>query len=608
MNRTAAAVLLSIFLLTSQARCDSLFENFITRDGDKLMDGGSEFRFISFNTPCLHYLEDNFPFDDPNPWRLPDEFELTDSIETIRQMGGQAVRIYCLSVKAPGENPAIPRHVLGPGQFSEEAFRVLDKTLQLANEIGVRVIIPFMDNHHWWGGRAEYAAFRGKDADDFWTDPQIIADFEKTIEYVVHRTNYYTGVKYRDDKAILAWETGNELQCPPAWTSQIAACVKSLDRNHLLMDGFNTNLLKAEQLNEENVDILCTHEYPDEPVKMFERVLESRRMTRGKKVYIVGEFGFMTTQAVADFLDIVIRNGVSGALLWGMRFHNRDGGFYWHSEPWGSDVYKAYHWPGFESGQRYDEKSILDMMRRKAYEIQGLTARPIQPPKPPRLLPIADVAAVSWQGSAGAAAYDVERAETKDGPWTVVGRDISDAAVQYRPLFSDADVELGGSYFYRVTAKNAGGGSNPSNIVGPVKVTRLSLIDEMQDLNKMYAFTGKVKIISSDARMCKEDVHRLPGTKGMRLVYRVPGPIDSFKVYAFLNGNAELPALAVSEDGKAFTKLTPKISDFSGGQNYYGYLTPILYEADARRHKARYLAIEFTGDAQIGRIEIYYGK
>jgi mannan endo-1,4-beta-mannosidase len=608
MNRTVAAILLSAFLATSQARCDSLLENFITRDGDKLMDGPSEFRFVSFNTPCLHYLEDNFPFDDPNPWRRPDEFELTDSLETVRLVGGRAVRIYCLSVKAPGEDPAIPRHVLGPGKFNEEAFRVLDKMLQVANKIGVRVIIPFMDNHHWWGGRAEYAAFSGKGANDFWTDPQLIADFEKTIEYVINRTNYYTGVKYKDDKAILAWETGNELQCPPTWTKEIAAYVKSLDHNHLLMDGFNTNLLKPEQLNEENVDILCTHEYPDEPVKMFERVLQSRRMAKGKKVYIVGEFGFMTTQAVADFLDIVIQNDISGALLWGMRFHNRDGGFYWHSEPWGSDVYKAYHWPGFESGQRYDEKRILDLMRRKAYEIQGMTAPPIEPPKPPRLLPIADVAAISWQGAAGAAAYDVERAPAKDGPWTVVGRDVSDAAVQYRPLFNDTGVDIGRSCFYRVTAKNAAGCSQPSNIVGPVEVTRLNLIDEMQDLHKMYAFTGKVKIVSSDARKCKEDIHRLPREKGVRLIYKVSGPIESFKVYAFFDGKAEHPALAVSEDGKDFTKLTPKISDCSGGQNYYGYLTPILYEADARERKARYLAIGFTGDAQIGRVEIYYGK
>ena len=97
-----------------------------------------------------------------------------------------------------------------------------------------------MDNWVWQGGRAEYAGFRGKTRDDFWTDPQLIADFEQTVQFILTRTNSYTGVRYADDKAILCWETGNELASPPSWTREIAAYIKSLDTNHLVMDGFNT--------------------------------------------------------------------------------------------------------------------------------------------------------------------------------------------------------------------------------------------------------------------------------------------------------------------------------------------------------------------------------
>ncbi len=178
------------------------FKDFVTRNGDKLIDGDQQLRFLSFNTPNLHYNEDYLPFSGTNPWRLPDEFEIRDALTTIKQLGGKVTRIYVLSVHRQDDSPDIIRHVEGPGKFNEDAFKALDKVLQVANELGVRVIIPFIDNWRWWGGVGEYAAFRGKERQAFWTDPELIADFEKTIEFIVDRKNTFTGVQYKDDKAI----------------------------------------------------------------------------------------------------------------------------------------------------------------------------------------------------------------------------------------------------------------------------------------------------------------------------------------------------------------------------------------------------------------------
>lgn len=75
--------------LGSAQRC----EHFITRQGDRLMDGTKEYRFISFNIPNLHYVEDQLPFAEMNPWRLPDAFEITDALTAIEQMGGQETRL-----------------------------------------------------------------------------------------------------------------------------------------------------------------------------------------------------------------------------------------------------------------------------------------------------------------------------------------------------------------------------------------------------------------------------------------------------------------------------------------------------------------------------------
>ena len=43
-----------------------------------LKDGDRVFRFISFNIPNLHYVEDDVRFDQPMPFRFPDAFEIDD--------------------------------------------------------------------------------------------------------------------------------------------------------------------------------------------------------------------------------------------------------------------------------------------------------------------------------------------------------------------------------------------------------------------------------------------------------------------------------------------------------------------------------------------------
>lgn len=65
------------------------FEDFVTRQGDRLMEGDKEFRFVSFNVPNLHYIEDNLPFEETNPWRIPDEVEIRDPLASVKQAGGR---------------------------------------------------------------------------------------------------------------------------------------------------------------------------------------------------------------------------------------------------------------------------------------------------------------------------------------------------------------------------------------------------------------------------------------------------------------------------------------------------------------------------------------
>ncbi len=364
------------------------FENFVRRDGDVLKDGDREFRFLSFNIPNLHYVEDDMRFDQTMPFRLPDAFEIDDALGAIEQIGGQVVRTYTLAVKKADDPPDLPRYILGPGQFNEEAFKTLDAVIAAAHRHRVRLIIPFVDQWSWWGGTAELAAFRGKKPEEVWTDPQVIEDFKNIITFVVSRVNTVTGVRYRDDKAILAWETGNELHSPPAWTKQMAAHIKSLDPQHLVLDGTHREVLLPSSLEDSNIDFVQTHHYEKDPRMMIAHIVESAKMAKGKKPYFVGEFGFLGTEALCAVMDTVRDQKLTGALLWSLRYRSRDGGFYWHHEPAGGDYFKAYHWPGFPSGEKYDERRLMQFVRERAFEIQGLTVPPLPKPKPPRLLSV----------------------------------------------------------------------------------------------------------------------------------------------------------------------------------------------------------------------------
>jgi hypothetical protein len=591
--------------------------SFLTADGPRLMDGDDEFRFISFNIPNLHNVEDAFTFTGQSPWRWPNEFEIEDALESVRQAGGTVVRTYVLSVGRDGGDAGRHVHVLGPGQFNEEAFRALDKVLEVAARKRIRVLVPLVDNWHWWGGAQQYAGFRDKPTEAFWTDPAVIADFKRTVEFVVNRRNTFTGIRYRDDPALFGWETGNEIDAPPEWTRQIAAYLKQLDTNHLVVDGNSLHGILQSSLDDPNVDVVCTHHYPDRRVSMVDTVREAIRDIDRRKPYFVGEFGFVPLETVEELLDTVIDDGASGALLWSLRFHRREGGFYRHSEPAGGGIYKAYHWPGFASGERYEERAVLELMRNKAYAIRGEPVPDIAPPRPPHLLPILDPAHISWQGSAGATNYDLQRADAPDGPWATVVADVSDAANHLPWLVNDATIELCQPYYYRVLAKNGAGSSQPSNVIGPVCTCRHTLVDELANLDHLAAHSGDLRLVTDGARRTQEDANRLQVLPGASITYQTAGPMLAWSVWTFADPSAGELRVLGSSDGQSFSPIAAQreVTHYEG--NDYGYLRPVRYHGEALDESVRWLRIESPAAQQteqassvgveVSRVEVRFG-
>ena len=181
--------------------------------------------------------------------------------------------------------------------------------------------------------------------------------------------------------------------------------------------------------------------------------------------------------------------------------------------------------------------------------------------------------------------------------------DIDESSVQYHPLFADESVP-GGEWFYRVRAKNASGVSEPSNVVGPVAVTHATLVDELADFSKTQARQGGVVISLHDSRKAKEDVARAAGSAGDALVYKLPTAIEGFRVFTFFPGAVADLKFSVSDDGQTYREIPASRTDYFSGAGDYNYWKPVLYHAEDVSGQEKFLKIELTGEAQIGRVEI----
>ncbi|TPX52073.1 hypothetical protein SeMB42_g01661 [Synchytrium endobioticum] len=441
---------------------------FIYAHGTTLYEYDRPFRFISWNVPNIHALEDN-----PERWeQAPTPREQEDALASVHQMLGRVIRTYTLSV-------GHKRHIEAPGKLSEELFRGLDCALAIAPKYNIRVIIPFIDQWDWHGGIKEFAAFRGKREIEFWTDPTIRQDFKNVIHQVIHRRNTATGVLYRDDPTILGWETGNELggwdfnRDLSAWTLDVCAYIRSVDRNHLIIDGTlgtrNQHWAK-EVLHSPYIDVLDNHYYSPRGTDDYANQAKADLKVAKKynKALIIGEFGLAPPRVMEVMLDAVVNNvEIAGALIWSLRFHSEQGGFYTHTE---SDGYLSYHHPGFPEAEGFhrDEEMVMKMMRSYSAKIQCQNTSVIPPPAPPHLFPTCDTK-LRWRGSAGACHYEMWRMDgdvnAQNGNWRLVADRVMDNVKYGSWMYEDRDLCRGGVYTYAVVAVSEGGKSPYSNTV-----------------------------------------------------------------------------------------------------------------------------------------------
>ncbi|WP_163134573.1 CBM35 domain-containing protein [Agarivorans sp. Alg241-V36] len=466
----------------------SSFQNFISASGPNLMDGTSVFRFAGIHMPEMHMIEDDARGGCPHGeggmyYKLPTHEEQENWVKSQVRFGAKVQRIYVLSVARDNDEECgnRPVHILRPDtpdampQLNEQAMVVYDNLIALADKHGLRLILPFVDEWSWWGGRRELAKFYDEDEHAIYDlDSKTYAAYKDIIRQLTTRKNTITGRHYYDEKAIMIWETGNELEgTHKAFLNETSAWIKQHAPNQLVMDG-NFKAIHDYALEDPNVDVISNHLYKFTGDPLPDVLKRDLAAVGGKKPYFVGEFGLTPVHEITGLMEAIVDTEIdgqntAGAFVWASRGHRHEGGFYWHKEHTG--VY-SYHIPGFPvEGAANKEMEVIDSVRQAVASMNGQDAVPPLPvPEAPTLREIENPFKINWMGSPVGRYYDIQRATSEDGPWQLVGENISDGHNLWDPrtmdLFADTYNTLipGMTYYYRVIAKNESGVSEPSNI------------------------------------------------------------------------------------------------------------------------------------------------
>ncbi len=120
----------------------------------------------------------------------------------------------------------------------------LDFLLAEARKRDLKLLIAFLDFWAYTGGAQQMRAWYGSEDKNtfFFADPRTKQNYKDWISHVVNRVNTITGVRYKDDPTVFAWQLMNEPDIRPpslrdGWLAEMAAYVKAADQNHLVSSG-----------------------------------------------------------------------------------------------------------------------------------------------------------------------------------------------------------------------------------------------------------------------------------------------------------------------------------------------------------------------------------
>ena len=233
---------------------------FVRVAGTRFDIGGMPYRIAGTNMWYAAYLGSDAPTG--NRDRLKRE------LDRLIALGVDNVRILGSSELSPLKNSVRPTFRDRSSTYNESLLRGLDHTLAEMGRRNMRAVIYLTNFWEWSGGMMTYLYWTNGGhyidmndpahpwpefadrSSEFYASAPAVAMYHDYVRAVVTRRNSVTGLLYRDDPAIMAWQLANEprpggseeagrrhMAAYVGWIDGTARLIKSLDPNHLVSTG-----------------------------------------------------------------------------------------------------------------------------------------------------------------------------------------------------------------------------------------------------------------------------------------------------------------------------------------------------------------------------------
>lgn len=278
MKKLSLLAVFLVFLLTPQHNVEAQ-GGFIRTSGLHFVLNGSPFFANGFNAYWLTCVAS-----DPSQ-----RYKISNAFMEASSRGLSVARTWAFN---DGGSTALQ---YSPGSYNEQMFKGLDFVVSEAGKYNIRLILSLVNNYDSFGGKKQYVQWArdqgqniGSD-DEFFTNLVVKGFYKNHVQTVLTRVNTITGVAYKNDPTIFAWELMNEPRCQSdpsgstiqAWITEMAAFLKSIDSNHLLeagLEGFYGASSAEKQFNPDlqvgtdfisnnqipGIDFATIHSYPDQ--------------------------------------------------------------------------------------------------------------------------------------------------------------------------------------------------------------------------------------------------------------------------------------------------------------------------------------------------------
>jgi mannan endo-1,4-beta-mannosidase len=321
---------------------------FVRLENGQLRAGPNRFTIFGNNT---YFFQPNLAYG----WRD----RVSETLDVMQTLDMNTVRSNAHNEHPVSQDPAAILE--GPGKFRQQGLLAMDESISMAKDRGFRVILKLTNYWSAYGGVPRWVEWHlGRPVHQsechlFYTNPELRAQFKEYVQAVLERKNSFTGIAYRDEPAILAWELGNELRNPGdtdqlhIWSEDIANFIKHNAPRQLVADGGEgfdhqphlwPNLSSAypvdgsegarysDLIHIDAIDLFSYHLYPHawsmndaQDVEVWIRGHEELAKSQGKASYM-GEFGKRDLSdperaAIYDqWLAMIKVSGCAGSLVW----------------------------------------------------------------------------------------------------------------------------------------------------------------------------------------------------------------------------------------------------------------------------------------------------